>query len=299
MWTRLNFFRLALSGLLLLSFTGNIQGQSLQLNDGTFSLVSDRGDSTLLKTAYQLIQQERSVYTQKFGLMLNQPLKIWFYYDPAAAQGRLHAVPYWSGGIARSGDEIHIYGRNRSQWLKTLKHELFHALLGQNDVDIPVWLNEGLAQWQANQMEWGSFMELGTATARGELIPLVDLDVILSFNHKRASLAYGQALDATRFLIKRQGESIFPYLLRSDEIGFRERFRIETGEDLIDFEIAWREALEARFWFFKVSQIPGVLWAFSPLIVVLAWFLKRRRGQKKLEEWEREERAEEEPKYFA
>jgi len=266
-----------------------VQADYLRLSSDNIALYSDKGDSTLLKEALRIVDEERRSYVSKYGLELDKTLSIYFYYDQESLGPRLHAVPYWSAGIARAGSEIHIFGSNRRQWLSTLRHELFHALLGQNSVSIPVWLNEGLAQSQAGQMDWGGFMELGTATARGKLIPLVDMDVILSFNHKRASLAYGQALDATRFLIKRQGASILPYLLKNDDLGFREHFLQETGESLIDFEIAWRKDLEARFWFFKISQIPGILWAISPLIVVLAWFLKRRRGKKKIQEWEQEE----------
>jgi hypothetical protein len=283
---------------LLLSITP-LSGQALFLKSGKLSMMSDKGDSTLLLRAVDLIREEQQYYEALFGLRLEDELEIRFYYNPDKVGTRLHATPYWSAGMARAGSEIAIFGRNRNQWLTILKHELFHALLGQNEVNIPVWLNEGLAQWHTGQMDWGSFMELGGAAARGNLIPLVDLDVILSFNHKRASLAYGQALDATRFLIKRQGESILPYLLRADDLSFRERFKAETGGDLIDFEIAWREDLEARFWFFKISRIPGVLWAVSPLIVILAWYLKRRKGKKKLDEWEQEESLDDDPKYFA
>jgi hypothetical protein len=283
---------------LLLSITP-LSGQALFLKSGKLSMMSDKGDSTLLLRAVDLIREEQQYYEALFGLRLEDELEIRFYYNPDKVGTRLHATPYWSAGMARAGSEIAIFGRNRNQWLTILKHELFHALLGQNEVNIPVWLNEGLAQWHSGQMDWGSFMELGGAAARGNLIPLVDLDVILSFNHKRASLAYGQALDATRFLIKRQGESILPYLLRADDLSFREGFKAETGGDLIDFEIAWREDLEARFWFFKISRIPGVLWAVSPLIVILAWYLKRRKGKKKLDEWEQEESLDDDPKYFA
>jgi hypothetical protein len=276
--------------LLILSLAVFLNADALRLTSGNIQLNSDRGDSTLLRQAVYIIQKEKKIYPNKFGLTLDKPLKIYFYYDQDAMGQHLHAVPYWSGGIARSGTEIHIYGSNRNQWLSTLSHELFHALLGQNDIKIPVWLNEGLAQWQSGQSDWGHFMELGTATAREQLIPLVDLDVILSFNHKRASLAYGQALDATRYLIKTQGESILPFLLRNDDLSFRERFKIETKGDLIDFEIDWRKDLETRLWFFKISQIPPMLWAFSPLLVILAWFIKYRRGKEKLQEWELEER---------
>ncbi len=276
-----------------------LQAAPLQLKIDNLTLTSDKGDSTLLRRAAQLIHEEQKVYPLKYGLSLDRPIRIAFYYDTEGAGPRLHAVPYWSGGIALSGSEIHIYGQNRSQWLATLKHELFHTLLSQNEVSIPVWLNEGLAQWQAGQLNWGGFMELGAATAQRKLIPLVDLDVILSFNRKRASLAYGQSLDAVRFLIRRYGESILPYLLKHDDIGFRNRFELETGEDLVDFEIAWRKTLESRFWFFKITTIPTLLWVLSPLIVILAWFLKRQRGKKKIQEWEEEDRRDNEPKYFA
>ncbi len=299
---RLSRFRQGTLFILLvfsLLFNDNLSAAGLQLTTGKITLITDRGDSSLLRSAERLIQEERSGYAEHYHLTLDKQLTIWFYYDPESAQGSLHAVPYWSAGIARAGSEIYIYGKNRSQWLSTLRHELLHTLLAQNEIVIPVWLNEGLAQWQAGQMDWGGFMEMGTATARGKLIPLVDLDVILSFNHKRASLAYGQALDATRFLIDRQGVSILPFLLQADERSFRERFRAETKEDLIDFEIAWREDLEQRFWFFKISQIPTVLWAFSPLIVVLAWYLRRRKNQRKLKDWEIEELLEDKPKFFA
>ena len=270
-------------------FTVAVFGESLILRSGNITLTSDKGDSTLLRQAIQIIHKEKASYEFKYGLTLDKALNVYFYYDKDAIGPRLHAVPYWSGGVARAGSEIHIFGNNRRVWLSTLRHELFHTLIGQNEISIPVWLNEGLAQWQAGQMDWGRFTELGTATARGQLIPLVDMDVILSFNHKRASLAYAQALDATRFLLRRYGESILPYLLKADELGFRDRFLAETGESLIDFEIAWRDRMEERFWFFKISQIPGILWAASPLIVILAWFLKYRRGKKKIQEWELEE----------
>ncbi|MCF7823099.1 MAG: hypothetical protein K9N35_02915 [Candidatus Marinimicrobia bacterium] len=267
-----------------------VQAQALQLQSGNIVLFSDKGDSTLLKQALNLVHQEQATYISKYDLKLEKALSVYFYYDQDGMGPRLHAVPYWSAGMTRAGSEVHIYGSNRREWLSTLKHELFHVLLAQNSVSVPVWLNEGLAQAQAGQLDWSNFVELGTATARGKLIPLVDLDVILSFNHKRASLAYGQALDATHYLIKRQGASILPYLLKNDELGFRERFRIETGESLIDFEIEWRKDLEARFWFFKISQIPGLLWALSPLVIIVAWFLKRQRGKRKIQEWEQEER---------
>jgi len=287
---------LSLTALLCITL---VQAAPLQLRAGNITLTSDKGDSTLLRQAIQLIRSEQGVYPSKFDLMLEQPFQVRFYYDPTAAAPRLHAVPYWSGGIARAGSEIDIYGRNRSQWLSTLKHELFHTLVAQNQVRIPVWLNEGLAQWQAGQLEWNGFVELGTATVRKKLIPLVDLDVILSFNHKRAQLAYAQALDAVQFLVKQQGETVLPYLLRADELSFKERFKAATGESLVAFEIAWRADLEQRFWFFKISTIPGLLWALTPLIVILAWFLKRRRGRHKLEQWELEDQFREGPRYFA
>jgi len=301
MWTPIRSSKTIVPWLCVILFLGSLSlsAETLVLRSGNFTIMSDRGDSTLLRNAITLIQNEQPAYRSLFNLQLDQPLDISFYYDPNELGTRLHAVPYWSAGMAKSGAKVLIYGRNRNQWLTTLRHELFHALLGQNQITVPVWLNEGLAQWHAGQLKWGGFLELGAATARGRLIPLVDLDVILSFNHKQASLAYAQALDATQFLIKRQGLSILPFLLVADERSFRERFKAETGESLIDFEIAWREELESRLWFFKISQIPGLLWAISPLIVILAWYLKRRRGKMKMDAWDAEEGQPDEPKYFA
>ena len=94
----------------------------LQLHSGNLTLSSDKGDSTLLKQAEIIIRLEQKGYELKYGLRLEKELAVYFYYDKDALGPRLHAVPYWSGGIARSGSEIHIYGQNRTQWLSTLKH---------------------------------------------------------------------------------------------------------------------------------------------------------------------------------
>ena len=291
--------RAILVSLCLLTLSLGYGAQSMTIQLGRFTLHGDQWDQELMDRAVEVIHAEQATYVERYGLSLDHPVEIWFHYDPQSLGQHVHAAPYWSSGIARAGREIHVFGRDRTQWLSTLRHELFHTLIAQHGIRIPIWLNEGLAQRQAGQEYWQGFTELGTATVRGALFPLVDLDAVMTFHHKQAALAYAQALDATRFLVERYGKSVLPYLLQPDDRSFKERFLAETGTDLIDFEIAWRDNLEARFWFFRIAEIPGILWTLTPLIVILAWVLRKRRNSKKLEEWEYEEGLKESPRYDA
>ena len=92
-----NVFIMFISQLVLM---GPLSGQALFLRSGNLSLMSDKGDSTLLITAVDLIREEQKHYEALFGLRLEEELEIRFYYNPDKVGTRSHSAPYWKIGRA-------------------------------------------------------------------------------------------------------------------------------------------------------------------------------------------------------
>ncbi|MDO9079541.1 MAG: peptidase MA family metallohydrolase, partial [Desulfuromonadales bacterium] len=96
---------------------------------------------------------------------------------------------------------------------RILYHEYAHVLiraLARNHV--PLWLNEGLAQWAAGE----STIHLEARLAQGEkIIPFSRFEKSFGgLSPAEVSLAYGQSLSLTNFLIEHFGEAQIIELLK-------------------------------------------------------------------------------------
>jgi len=146
-----------------------------------------------------------------------------------------------------------VQGRSRSQAFQVLQHEGFHQFafnyLGQ---ELPVWMNEGLAQYFEDAIIVGDHMTTGHANARrvaqvqhalenksqidfAELIGLSteDWNNNLRGDPDKAAMMYAQAWSVTFFLIHGEDERYQPnfarYLQKVSEgqesrLAFREAF---------------------------------------------------------------------------
>ena len=255
----------------------------------------DRPDTNLLLQANEELRDLDLMFGVLSGLRVQDSIRVNFYFNRQLAGEVLPDAPYWSGGIARSGNQIHIFSQDRRSWYATLKHELVHSVLRQNEIRIPTWFEEGLAETFADQWTWRDFNTLGSAVMRRQVIPLIDINRLQTFNRSQAQLAYSQSMHVTRFLMKRHGDEVIKELLAMEGASFRDHFEAVTGEGLADFEIAWRERLKREFWFFGMSQLPGWLWVLMPLIVIVAFVQKMDRGRRQLKEWAEEEDDEDDP----
>jgi hypothetical protein len=279
--------------IILLTLAANLSGQMLVYRSGVLTFTVDRPDTNLLLQADQELRNLDLVFGALSGLRVQDSIRVNFYFNRQLAGDVLPDAPYWSGGIARSGNQIHIFSQDRRSWYTTLKHELVHTVLRQNDIRVPTWFEEGLAETFADQWTWRDFNNLGSAVMRRQVIPLIDINRLNTFNRSQAQLAYSQSMHVTRFLMKRHGEDVIQRLLAMGDVNFRDHFNAVTSESLADFEIAWRDHLKREFWFFGISQIPGWLWVLMPLIVVVAFVQKFISGRRQLKEWADEEEAEE------
>ena len=69
---------------------------------------------------------------------------------PDGSTFRQHGFPQWSSAVYRDG-EIHLRNPyallNKGILENTVSHELFHAIIDHHDISLPVWFEEGFANY--------------------------------------------------------------------------------------------------------------------------------------------------------
>ncbi len=147
-------------------------------------------------------------------------------------------APRWAGAVNDGKLRIPVQGLSSvtPEFRRVLKHELTHSFVVQKTAGrCPVWLNEGLAQWE----EGKSLSRIGAAlaehSAAGRFIPLRSLEgSFMGMGLGQAALAYAESLAAV------------DYLVRTNGMGDVERL-LERLPTAISFEEAMRETLRLDY----------------------------------------------------
>ena len=261
----------------------------LMLQQGSLTLVTDSQDTSLLRQAADQVEKITEDIYVLTRLRRSDSLTIYFLNNLHQVRKFIPTAPTWSGGLTTDPNTLYVYDSDPVEWLATLRHELTHVLVAQNNLTLPVWFNEGLAQYVAGKWSWSGYLALGNAVLRSDVIPLSDLDMVLTYSRQKAELGYAESLGAFKYMLERQGRSILPILLTSDDRTFKERYQAASQETLLDFEIGWREDLSRSYAFYKLVKFPDILWLAMPFIVLIGYFLMRWRNRKKIRQWEIEE----------
>ena len=175
----------------------------------------------------------------------------------------------------------------------TVRHELVHILLEHNaNTDhMPRWLNEGIAMTLSGEDRWAGRTLVASMYLNGRILSYRDLEA--SFldpgNEIEFGDAYAQAYSMTRYLWERLGDDRFWALVHSlDTRSFGTAIEAELGVVPYDFWAAWKGSLG---WAAAVySVVSGVsLFQIMALLTLAAYWRKRRRGQRLIEQWEEED----------
>jgi hypothetical protein len=174
-----------------------------------------------------------------------------------------------------------------------LDHEIVHILLGRafGPQKVPRWLQEGLAQLLAGEYTAETTSTLARGTLGNNLLSLHELARGFPHDPVRAQLAYAQSADFMAWIRNRNGPEATHLLIQELAAGedFRVAIRVATGDDVDAIDKAWRSRLQDSP--FQLSPLfsEGVWWGLGALLVPLAWFAVRRRNQRKVARWKREE----------
>ncbi len=135
----------------------------------------------------------------------------------------------------------------------TVRHELIHALLFQVSLDLPAWLQEGLAQKLGERVTDEMMVSYRTAlmqeTDKGWWVPPLSLKgSIIGLHREDRARAYALCLLFVDFLDRRYGGKWLPRLLAALEEGksLEEASREVTGASPDEWETAFEHEMGRR-----------------------------------------------------
>ncbi len=181
---------------------------------------------------------------------------------------------------------------------EVFRHELAHVALHDavGGAPVPRWFNEGFAVFASGESSFPRLQTLWTATLANELIPLRRLERSFPADSVGTSVAYAQAADVLRFLVRKQDQHRFVSMIARVEKGqtFESAMQDAYGVDYAGLEYEWREDVAKRYTFWPVLFSGSLVWVGAIGLFVWGWRKRRRRDKVTLDRWSREEAIEDE-----
>ena len=176
---------------------------------------------------------------------------------------------------------------------QTIIHEMIHIAIEPliKDKYFPRWLNEGMAQYEAEQFDLQKKILLGRILLYSDYMNLNKIDDVLKFNTKKANLAYAQSVSAFKFLIEEFGEDTYKRFLiflsenQKTDTAFKNAYKFSLEE----FESYWNIWAHKQYKFYVLIDINSLVWMLLPILVLVAWLMVKIRNREKIKKWEDEE----------
>ncbi len=161
--------------------------------------------------------------------------------------------PAWSHGVARySSKEIHTFTGSEQFMQGLLPHEIAHLIFRDfvgMEGQIPLWLDEGVAQWQEPAKRAQARKYARYLIHRDKHYPIYDLtttDVRTVKDEEKVHAFYMQSVSLVEYLVSTYGGNAFTVFCRELRDGkkFDEALRAaypNSIEDLGDLDYKWRK----------------------------------------------------------
>jgi hypothetical protein len=153
---------------------------------------------------------------------------------------------------------------------QVFRHELSHIALKDALGGRPIarWFNEGFAVLASGETSIERLSTLWTATVADQLLPLSEVERTFPNDAATASVAYAQAVDVVRFLIRREERHRFRALIQELKEGGTLDASVTAayGVDLRTLEHEWRQDVAKRYTFWPIllsGTAPGFMSAES------------------------------------
>jgi hypothetical protein len=246
---------------------------------------------------------------QELAERLGQPVLKNVRVDIARTPGEMETLapagapyPTYAEGVAYSGIGLVLLTLNprhanpNYDLKQVFRHELAHLALHDavGERDVPRWFNEGFAVLASGETSFDRMYELWMATLADRLIPLSEVERTFPNDESKVNIAYAQAVDVVRFLVRREEAHRFRSLVQSLREGhdLDRAMRHAYAVDLATLEHEWREDVAKRYTFFPVFFSGTAVWALVLGLFVVGWRKRRKRARVTLERWARDEARE-------
>lgn len=181
---------------------------------------------------------------------------------------------------------------------ETFRHELAHLALHDAVAShrVPLWFNEGLAVHLSREKAFGRMQTLWSAAVSGNLMPLAEIERKFPKDVVGVPLAYAQSADVVRYLLRQEDSERFQLLIQRVRRGqeFDRALYDSYGMDIRGLEYHWREEVAGRYSIWPMLFSGTVIWVLAVGLAGVAWYRKRKREERTLNRWAKEEAKEDE-----
>jgi len=216
-------------------------------------------------------------------------------------QPQHYSLPEWVSGVAYRSLSLIILkspaevSGGSYDLKKTFVHELSHVLLGsafRKDEQIPQWLNEGVAMYEAREWNFNRVSTMTQAVLTDTLLPLVYITRRFPRGRMNVELAYCQSFYLISFMITEYGKSKFhDFIHYYSKAKILEEALIKIyGMDLAQLEEKWHGYLKMRFSWIPILSSAGTLWFLISFIFICSYLRKKHTVRMTIQRWEEEDR---------
>jgi hypothetical protein len=222
-----------------------------ELHDEGVIVLWYEGEEDFGEKIFEVASQSLSRMESNTGQGLEFPIIVLLYANEVDFRSWHTYVEDWVGGQAFPSQGITaqiVPAGIPLEWINgVIPHEIAHLFFYQSIHTVwanwPPWLDEGLAQYYEFNSQNASLELAARAAKRGNLIPLMDLDVDISFNRdsEEVHLAYAESISAVTFIFERFGETAIRKLIEAfrEGIDTREAIHRAMGLTWEEFEAEW------------------------------------------------------------
>jgi len=249
------------------------------LTEGKVTIFWYEGDESFVQELMAAAQQALARLAEDTGAHLEEPAKLYIYVSAQDLRGAMIYPQEWTGGVAFTRYGIIAIGIAPGDlgWGKrAIAHELAHLVIHQMTlnpyIDLPIWLDEGLAMYAEGTLELALATYLDRAVAENSLISVRSLSSPFSAYAEEATLAYAQSYSLVEFLISNYGQGKMLELLNTFRQGssYDAALNKVYGFDMDGLDTLWRDYVGAPVQpVGREGMHPALIGALAALAVAL------------------------------
>ena len=220
------------------------------LTEGKATIYWYEGEQSFAQELMATAQQALAQLAEDTGAELEKPVKLYIYANAQDLQGAMIYPQEWTGGVTFTRYGIMAIGiapSNLDWGKRAIAHELTHLVIHQMTlnpyIDLPIWLDEGLAMHTEGPLEPVFADSLGMAIAENRLISVQSLASPFSAYAGESVLSYAQSYSLVDFLITNYGRGKMLELLSTFRQGSSYDGALEKvyGFDMDGLDTLWRD----------------------------------------------------------
>jgi Peptidase MA superfamily len=265
--------------------------------DGVSVYFADK-DEKIAEISLKIVHTQRERLIALYGLKV-KPIHIHIADDQKTYNKYSGSnSPAWSVGLA-GHDKMLVKSPSFSRqtlknYQETLLHETVHLAL--EGIPLPVWFNEGLAQYEAGQFSLQKHIIVSRQYWQHNLMSYQKIEQLMQMPQATAEIAYAQSVAMVDFLVDYFSVGLVGKCLlyagtyQDFEKGFQSAFLMSSQ----NFITLWQEEAKNQYRLYIFLDQNNIIWILAPIILILGFILTRLRRRKLLKKWEAAELEEDE-----